>query len=167
MINLAMKKKQEEIEKTDGGSCKRKKKKMIADAREEAREILRDARETASEVQKELKELSKLESMGERNKRFDKSRRKLKETEGKYAERLIRQVNNNPVQASEIKVGDRVKVLSLDQNGEILSPARRQGEPFGQGGHHEGQPEPGRSDADQRRHWQEEVFEIIKIRPAL
>ena len=120
MINLAMKKKQEEIEKQMADLAK-KKEKMIADAREEAREILRDARETASEVQKELKELSKLESMGERNKRFDKSRRKLKETEGKYAERLIRQVNNNPVQASEIKVGDRVKVLSLDQNGEILS----------------------------------------------
>lgn len=119
-INLAMKKKQEEVDRRLADLAK-KKEKIIAEAREEAREILRDARETASEVQKELKELSKLESMGERNKRFDKSRRKLKETEGKYAERLIRQVNNNPVQASEIKVGDRVKVLSLDQNGEILS----------------------------------------------
>ena len=119
-INLAMKKKQEEIEK-QLAALEKKKEKIIADAREEARDILRDARETASEVQKELKELSKVESMGERNKRFDKSRRKLKETEGKYAERLIRQVNSNPVQASEIKVGDRVKVLSLDQNGEILS----------------------------------------------
>lgn len=120
MINLAMKKKQEEVDQKLADLAK-KKEKIIADAREEARDILRDARETAGEVQKELKELSKLESLGERNKRFDKSRRKLKETEGKYAEKLIRQVNNNPVQASEIKVGDRVKVLSLDQNGEILS----------------------------------------------
>ncbi len=104
---------------------------MIADAREEAREILRDARETASEVQKELKELSKLESMGERNKRFDKNRRRLKETEGKYAERLIRQVNNNPVQASEIKVGDRVKVFVSGSERRILSlPDDKQGEPF-------------------------------------
>lgn len=120
IINLAMKKKQEEVER-QLADLEKKKAKVIADAREEARDILRDARETASEVQKELKELSKLESLGERNKRFDKNRRKLKETEGKYAERLVRQVNNNPVDASEIKVGDRVKVLSLDQNGEILS----------------------------------------------
>lgn len=119
-INLAMKKKQEEVER-QLADLEKKKAKVIADAREEARDILRDARETANEVQKELKELSKLESLGERNKRFDKNRRKLKETEGKYAERLVRQVNNNPVDASEIKVGDRVKVLSLDQNGEILS----------------------------------------------
>ena len=72
-------------------------------------------------MQKELRELSKLESMGERNRRFDKSRRKLREKEEKYAERIIRQVNSNPVSASDIRVGDRVKVLSLDQNGEVLS----------------------------------------------
>ena len=72
-------------------------------------------------MQKELKELSKLESLGERNKRFDKSRRKLKETESKYEEKIIRQVNSNPISAGDIKVGDRVKVLSLDQNGEVLS----------------------------------------------
>lgn len=88
--------------------------------------ILKDARETAGQVQKELKELSKIESMGERNRRFDKSRRKLKETESKYAERITRQVNSNPVKASELRIGDRVKVVSLDQNGEVLSlPTRR------------------------------------------
>lgn len=120
MINVAMKKKQEELDHRMAELAARKEK-IIADAREEARLILKDARETAGQVQKELKELSKLESMGERNRRFDKSRRKLREAESKYAERIIRQVNSNPVNASELCVGDRVKVLSLDQNGEVLS----------------------------------------------
>lgn len=120
MINIAMKKKQEDIEK-QLAELEKKKAKIIADAREEARDMLREARETATEVQKELRELSKMESLGERNKHFDKSRRKLKEKEGKYAEKIIKQVNSNPVKASDIKVGDRVKVLSLGQNGEIVT----------------------------------------------
>ncbi|MBR3755473.1 MAG: endonuclease MutS2 [Firmicutes bacterium] len=119
-ISVDMKKKQEELEK-ELADLKKKKEKVLADAREEAREMLREARETANEVQKELKALAKAESLGERNKRFDQSRKKLKEKEGRYAEKIIKQVNANPVKASQLKVGDRVKVLSLDQNGEILT----------------------------------------------
>lgn len=119
-INLEMKKKQEDIEK-QLADLKKKKEKILADAREEARTMLREARDTASEVQKELKALAKVNSLGERNKRFDQSRKKLKEKEDRYAEKIIKQVNSNPVNASHLKVGDRVKVLSLDQNGEIVT----------------------------------------------
>ncbi|MGN0658486.1 MAG: endonuclease MutS2 [Emergencia sp.] len=120
LINISMKKKQEEIDRQMEELAK-KKEKIIADAREEARAILRDAGETAKEVQKELRELSRVQSLGERNRRFEKSRKKLRETEGRYQEKIIRQVNSNPVDASSIRIGDRVKVLSLDQNGEVLS----------------------------------------------
>lgn len=120
MINAVMKKKQEELErKTE--ELKTKKEKIIADAREEARSIIRDAKETAKEVQKELKELSKVDNLAERNKRLAKSKKRLKEGEDKYAHRVIKKVNSNPVNADELKIGDRVKVLTLDQNGEILS----------------------------------------------
>lgn len=119
-INASMKEKADELNEKLA-DLERRKEKIIADAREEARELVRGARETANQVQKELKELSKLESMGERNKRFDKNRRRIKESEDKYAEKIIRQVNSNPIKASEIKVGNRVKVLSLNQNGEVMS----------------------------------------------
>lgn len=119
-ISVAMKKKQEELDRQTA-ELEKKKEKIISDAREEAREMLEEARETAAEVQKELRELAKLESMGERNKRFDRNRRRLREKEEKYAEKIVRKVNSNPVSADEIRVGDRVKVLSLDQNGEVLS----------------------------------------------
>lgn len=120
MINASMKKKQEELERRTE-ELKEKKEKIIADAREEARSIIRDARETAKEVQKELRELSKVDNLAERNKKLAKSKKRLKEGEDKYAHRVIKKVNNNPVDADELKIGDRVKVLTLDQNGEILS----------------------------------------------
>ncbi len=120
LINISMKKKQEEMEK-ELAALEKKKEKIIADAREEARAMLREARETAGEVQKELRQLSKVQSMGERNRRFDNSRKKLRESEEKYQERIIRKVNSQPVDASQLQIGDRVKVLSLDQNGEVLS----------------------------------------------
>ncbi len=95
--------------------------KILAEARAKAREIIRDAQNTAGEVQKELRELTRVESLGERTKGLAEGKRKLKEKEKQYAERLVRQVNSDPIDASSLKVGDKVKVLSLDQSAEVLS----------------------------------------------
>lgn len=119
-LNLEMKKQQEELEKRKA-KLEEQERAIIARAKEEARDILKEARETANDVSKELRRLSKLDSLGERNKRFDKSRKKLKDAEDKVAEKLIRRVNQQPVSASELKVGDKVRVLTLDQAGEVLS----------------------------------------------
>ena len=121
-LRVAMEKQKAELERQQK-ALEKEKKEIIAAAREEARIMLREAKDTAAEVQKELKALAKLDSLGERTQRFDKSRKKLKEKEDKYAERkVIREVNNeNPVSAADLKVGDRVKLLTLDQNGEILT----------------------------------------------
>ena len=121
-LRISMEKQKAELERQQK-ALEKEKKEIIAKAREEARLMLREAKDTAAEVQKELKQLAKMDSLGERTKHFDKSRKKLKEKEDKYAERkVIREVNNeNPVSAADLKVGDRVKLLTLDQNGEILS----------------------------------------------
>ena len=109
-----------EKEKAD---LEKQKKEILEKAREEARFIMRDAKETADEVQKELKELARLDSLGERTIRFEKNRKRIREKDNEYASRrTVREVNNeNPVSADDLKVGDRVKLLSLDQNGEILT----------------------------------------------
>ena len=95
--------------------------KIISRAKEEARDILKEARDTAGEVSRELRKLNKIDSLGERNKRFDKNRRKLKEAEDRVSENLIRRVNQSPVDAADLKIGDRVRVITLDQIGEVLS----------------------------------------------
>ena len=121
-IRLAdeLKKQKEELEKRQRELEKRESK-VLKDAREEARAIIKEARETASDVQKELKELAKVQSLGERTKRLEKSKRRIKESENRYADGLERPVNANPVTAEELQIGDRVKILTLDQNGEVLT----------------------------------------------
>ena len=98
-----------------------KEKKIIHQAKEEARNILKEARETANDVNRELRALNKIESLGERNRRFDKSRKRLKDAEDKFAEKMIKRVNQSPVKADQLKIGDKVRVVTLDQPGEILS----------------------------------------------
>lgn len=121
-IRLAdeLKKQKEELEKRQRELEKRESK-VLKDAREEARAIIKEARETAAGVQKELKELAKVQSLGERTKRLEKSKRRIKESENRYADGLERPVNANPVTAEELQTGDRVKILTLDQNGEVLT----------------------------------------------
>ena len=95
--------------------------KAIKEAKEEARAIIKEAKQTAAEVQKELKELSKVQSLGERTGRLEKTRRKIRESENRYADGIARQTNARPLRPEELAIGDRVKLLTLDQNGEVLT----------------------------------------------
>ncbi len=95
--------------------------KLLKDAREEARAIIKEAKETATEVQKELKQLTKVKSLGERTKRLEESKRKIRESEKRYQDGIERPVNLNPVKPDEIEIGDRVKLLTLNQNGQVAS----------------------------------------------
>lgn len=119
-LNIAMRKQKQELDIREA-EIKQKKSEILAKAREEAREAIKEARDTAKEVQKELRELNRIDSIAERNRVFDEGRKKVKNLENKYREKIVKQVNNKPVKASELKIGNRVKVLSLNQNGEIVS----------------------------------------------
>jgi DNA mismatch repair protein MutS2 len=119
-LNVEMKRQKEAMDalvrKTE-----EQKEKILNQAREEARDIISGAKVLSEEVRTELKELSKVESMGERTRRFDDSRKRIKDAAGQYRERLMRETNDNPVRVEDLRIGDRVKVLTLGQNGEILS----------------------------------------------
>ena len=91
-ISAELKAKQADMEKREE-LLRAKEEEIIRKAKEEARYILREAKEVATDVAKELRELNKLESMGERNRSFDSNRKRLKDAEGKVAEKLIRRVN--------------------------------------------------------------------------
>lgn len=120
LINIEMKRQKEELEKKIK-KFEEKKEKELERAREEAREIVREAKEVSDEVREELKTLAKLESMGERTRRFDDNRRRLREIEKKNRSTIKCEINENPVDPKQLAVGDRVKILSLGQNGEIIS----------------------------------------------
>ncbi len=118
-INIAMKKQKEDAE-LELKRAEVKKEEILNKAKEEARQIIKEAQNLTKEVQSELKELAKIESLGERNKKLDNNKRRVKDAAGRYREKLIKEVNDNPVTLDQVKVGDRVKVLTLSQNGEVI-----------------------------------------------
>jgi len=129
LLNIAMKKQKEEIEKLEE-KIRKERDDIIAKAKEEARGILKEAQELSTDVAKELKELAKMDSLGERTRRYDENKRRLKEADSKYREKIIVEENANPVKAEDLKVGDRVKVLTLGQNGHVLSLPDEKGDLF-------------------------------------
>lgn len=127
MLNIAMKKQKEELDK-QAQKLEEQKTKILNQAKAEARRMIEEAKAVSKEVQEDLRELTKIESLGQRNKKFDENRKRIKDAAGKYREKIIREVNDNPVAPEDLKLGDRVKVLSLDQKGEIVSLPDDKGE---------------------------------------
>ena len=126
-INIEMKKQKAELEEREA-KLKARQEKALNDAKEEARAIIAEAKALSKSVQQELKELAKVESLGERNKRLENSKRKIKDAAGRYKEIIVREENDNPVSVEDVKIGDRVKVLTLNQNGEVIGLPDNKGE---------------------------------------
>lgn len=120
LINIEMKRQKEDLEKR-AIKFEEQKEKEILRAKEKAREIINESKEVSKEVQEELKALARLESMGERTAGFDRNRRRLREIEKKNRNTIKRETNDNPVDPASLSLGDRVKILTLNQNGEIIS----------------------------------------------
>lgn len=120
LINSEMKRQRQELEERIK-KFEDLKDKELEKAREKARDIINEAREVSQEVKEELKTLAKLESLGERNAGFEKNRKRLREIEKKNRATIKRESNNQPVDPGKLSLGDRVKILTLDQNGEIIS----------------------------------------------
>lgn len=95
---------------------------IIAEAKREARELLRETKSAVKDVQKDLRRLQKSGAHTNLNTgALEKSRRKINEAEDLVSEKVVKQVNSEPVSADTLKVGDRVKLLTIGQNGTILS----------------------------------------------
>lgn len=120
LMNISARRREDEIAKRQQ-ALREKEDQIIRKAKEEARDILKEARRTADDVGKELRRINKLASVGDMNRSFNRSRRKLKETEDRFAEKRIKRVNQSPVDASQLRIGDRVRVVTLDQVGEVMT----------------------------------------------
>ena len=95
---------------------------IIAEAKREARELLRETKSAVKDVQKDLRRLQKSGVHTNLNTgALEKSRRKINEAEDLVSEKVVKQLNSEPVSADTLKIGDRVKLLTIGQNGTILS----------------------------------------------
>ena len=101
---------------------------IIAEAKREARELLRETKSAVKDVQKDLRKLQKSGAHTNLNTgALEKSRRKINEAEDLVSEKVVKQVNSEPVSADTLKIGDRVKLLTIGQNGTILSLSDEKG----------------------------------------
>jgi DNA mismatch repair protein MutS2 len=119
-MGAEIKRQKEEIDKLKA-RLERDKEKILSEAREEARSIVKDAQETAKEVQQELKELAKMDSLGERTRRYDENKRRLNQAEKKYREKIVVSEEFESARPEDIKIGSQVKVMTIGQNGEVIS----------------------------------------------
>ncbi len=122
MLKIAMQKQKAEMDDLAARLAEQKEK-ILGAAREEARQLVREARDVSREVAAELRELSKVESLGERTRRLDESKGRLRAAEGKYREKLSVHdaVDFEPVDPAKLFAGYRVKVMTIGQNGEVLT----------------------------------------------
>lgn len=107
---------------TEKDRIKEMKDKIIQDAREEARDILRKAKTESDSIIGELKDVS-IEIEKEKLKKIqeaqEKLKYKLKNAEGEIAQKVLNVKSKKP--PKDLKVGETVEVLTLNQTGTVLA----------------------------------------------
>ncbi|MDO4551919.1 MAG: endonuclease MutS2 [Bacillota bacterium] len=126
-LNLEMKKRREALERQEEKLAAQKER-ILEKAREEAKELIRETKELADQVQRELRELEKYGDPRERNRKQEALRKQIREVSGRYRPEPAATENLHPVDPGQLKVGDRVRILSLDQKGRVLSLPDERGE---------------------------------------
>ena len=120
LIKLSLKNKLEEAEKALA-EAEKKKQKIIDDAKSEARTTIKEAKEISEDIKKELRKLKNSDNLAYRNKVIDESTKKLKDSEKKYSTTIIKETTDRPLTKEEVQIDMRVKVLSIGQNGVVIS----------------------------------------------
>lgn len=105
----------------------RRQDKLVTDAKSEANKILKKAKQEADEIIKELRGIKTIADK-EQNKKIEAMRKKLKDgisgTNSKYEPS---QVHESDI-PKDLKIGEPVYVISLDQKGEVASVPDNKGE---------------------------------------
>ncbi len=104
--------------------------KLIREAKREAQKLLKEAKAEAEEIISNLREMKLELEEKEMNRRIEESKKKLSNKMdslgGDLGEQLFTQVNRKP--PKNLKAGEAVKILSLDQEGYVVSPEDANGD---------------------------------------
>lgn len=128
LLNIEMKKMKEDLQKQKE-RFEAQKEKMMARAREEARDMVREMKEHSDMIFKELRELEKMQDDPKsRNRKIEQIRQQVRSKSSEYADKISVQENKDPVKKKELRPGMAVKVVSLDQEGTVLTLPDDKGE---------------------------------------
>ena len=103
--------------------AEKEKAKILEDARNQAKGILKETEDTVEDIREKLKRM-KDESKGHQVNKVAESRRRLREAEKKYRDKpaaIPAEKEGKLIRPDQLKIGTRVKVMSLNQNGEVVS----------------------------------------------
>lgn len=120
LLRIRMNRQKEELEKQQQKFSEQKEK-MLAKAREEARDLVQETKEMADLIIRELRELEKQGDPSLINRNQEALRREIRELQEKHREKIDVKQNIKPARPDELKIGDMVRVISLDQKGELIS----------------------------------------------
>ncbi|MCG8484637.1 MAG: Smr/MutS family protein, partial [Clostridia bacterium] len=102
--------------------------KIIKEAKEEARKILKDTKAYADETHKKLTQLERVKDHKTRNKDYENLRKDVRGRLSNVSENL----NDVPIDTSKapknLKIGDSVKILTLDQKGNVTTLPDKNGD---------------------------------------
>jgi len=104
------------------------KEKEISRAKEEAKNLLKEAKQEADELIKELRDISKTVQK-DKNKRIEEIRRKLKTNIDSLGQPLFDEpIYTESKPPKNLKIGDEVKVLTLNQVGSVVTKPNANGD---------------------------------------
>ncbi len=108
------------------------KEKIISEAKREALKIIRNSKEEADLMIKELRKLEKEDPSKEKNRKIENVRREIGKAmgdlEGNFKEMILPKVARKEVK--NLKPGDEVKVVTLNQEGTVISVDEAKKEAF-------------------------------------
>ncbi len=119
-LHLQVKKQKEEVDRKLE-KLEARKDKIIEEAKIKAENILKDAESLTKKVQRDLSGIDKIQTSSEKHKFLQKNRDKIKNEKAKHKKEVKRPENYKPVKIEELQIGDFVKIISLNQNGDILT----------------------------------------------
>lgn len=103
---------------------------VLNKARQEAKKLVKEARDEAENIIKEIREAAQIQEEAERNRKIEEARKKLKNkldvVEDSLAESLVPRRNLKPLK--NVKPGDRVFIVTLNQMGNVLTYPDSKGE---------------------------------------
>ena len=121
-LKLLILQQKEEYEKKNSRLMEQKEK-IIKEAREEARKILKNAKEESDQIIKDLRALSDEVEEKEKNRKIEEAKSKLRDKLDDVGESLAYQPHQGEgiVSPKNLKIGDSVIILSLNQKGTVGS----------------------------------------------
>ena len=106
-----------EIEKSSR-EINEKRAKILEDARIKAREIVESAREETAEI---IKKVRKLELSGKNLAEMEKLKKQVNEKSNEFSDKLAKTKRRSKTKASDIRLGMTVKIISLDEVGDVIN----------------------------------------------